>query len=143
MTRNIVILLASAAAVPAYAQTPPQQPSELPSAASERNAAPVSEADEESDEEAIVVVGQRERATVIGDIPPENQLNSRDIRATGATSISELLEAIAPPIGSARGRGSGQPVLLRTACAFPVFANFATFRPKQSSGSTSFPRKSR
>ena len=49
---------------------------------------------------------------MIGDIPPENQLNSRDIRATGATSISELLEAIAPQIGSARGRGGEAPVLL-------------------------------
>src|SRR5204862_1734384 len=36
----------------------------------------------------------------------------RDIRATGATSIQELLDAIAPQIGSARGRGGEAPVLL-------------------------------
>ena len=37
---------------------------------------------------------------------------SRDVRATGATNISELLDAIAPQIGSTQGRGGEQPVLL-------------------------------
>ncbi|MCY7272059.1 MAG: TonB-dependent receptor plug domain-containing protein [Sphingomonas bacterium] len=100
MTRKLLILLASTTAAPALAQQPAY------------DAPSVTTADEEPDEEAIVVVGQRARATVIGDIPPENQLNIRDIRATGATSITELLAAIAPQIGSARGRGAGQPVLL-------------------------------
>ena len=49
---------------------------------------------------------------MIGDIPPENTLTSRDVRATGATDITELLEALAPQIGSARGRGGERPVLL-------------------------------
>ena len=49
---------------------------------------------------------------MVGDIPPENTLDSRDVRATGATNISELLDAIAPQIGSARGRGGEAPVLL-------------------------------
>ena len=60
----------------------------------------------------IVVVGKRPRGSVIGDIPPENTLDSRDVRATGATSINELLDALAPQIGSARGRGGEKPVLL-------------------------------
>ena len=64
------------------------------------------------DEDEIVVMGARPRGSVIGDIPPERSLDSRDVRATGATSISELLDALAPEIGSARGRGGGQPVLL-------------------------------
>lgn len=59
----------------------------------------------------IVVTGVR-RGTVIGDIPPENELNARDIRATGATDIAELLDALAPQIGSARGRGGERPILL-------------------------------
>ncbi|MEO7814790.1 MAG: TonB-dependent receptor plug domain-containing protein [Sphingomicrobium sp.] len=104
MTRNILILLASASAMPAFAQTAPQSASP--------EAGNAVQADDADNEEAIVVVGQRQRATVIGDIPPENQLTSRDIRATGATSITELLAAIAPQVGSARGRGAGQPVLL-------------------------------
>ncbi len=39
-------------------------------------------------------------------------LDSRDIRATGATSISELLDSIATQTGSARGRGGGAPIVL-------------------------------
>ena len=39
-------------------------------------------------------------------------LNSRDVRATGANDITELLDALAPQIGSARGRGGEQAVLL-------------------------------
>ena len=70
------------------------------------------EAEEEDGSETIVVTGQRPRGSVVGDIPPENVLNVRDIRATGATTISELLEAVAAQTGSARGRDGGPPVLL-------------------------------
>lgn len=112
MTRNLLILLASAASVPAMAQPAPAEPSTAPTSADTAPAAQADPADQADSEDAIVIVGQRERATVIGDIPPENQLNSRDIRATGATSITELLAAIGPQIGSARGRGGEQPVLL-------------------------------
>jgi hypothetical protein len=68
--------------------------------------------DDQADDEEIVVTGQRARGSVVGDIPPENTLDSRDVRATGATSISDLLQALAPQIGSAQGRGGEQPVLL-------------------------------
>lgn len=74
--------------------------------------APATEEDiygEESD--AIVVTGIR-RGSVVGDIPPENVLGGRDVRATGATDINELLDALAPQIGSARGRGGERPILL-------------------------------
>ncbi|MDQ3077966.1 MAG: TonB-dependent receptor, partial [Pseudomonadota bacterium] len=65
-----------------------------------------------ADEETIVVTGARPRGSVVGDIPPEDSLDPRDIRATGATSIAELLEAVAAQTGSARGRGGGRPILL-------------------------------
>ena len=68
--------------------------------------------DEADQSQEIVVTGQRARGSVVGDIPPENTLTSRDIRATGATSISELLTALAPQLGSARGRGGEAPVIL-------------------------------
>ena len=101
-----MILLATAAAVlfPACAGALQAQPSAQPE--------PV-ELDEFSDEdsETIVVTGQR-RGGVVGDIPPENILDPADLRATGATSISELLEALAPQLGSARGRGGERPILL-------------------------------
>jgi hypothetical protein len=68
--------------------------------------------DETGDEEEIVITGARARGSVVGDIPPENVLDSRDVRATGATTITELLDALAPQIGSSRGRGGEAPVLL-------------------------------
>lgn len=104
------LLAGAALAVPAHAQTT-QPPADEPPPV----APPVNGSDEFGDEEGgeeIVVTGQRPRGSVIGDIPPENTLNARDVRATGATDITELLEALAPQIGSARGRGGERPVLL-------------------------------
>ena len=97
-------------AAPAHAQDAPPPPvSAQPAAAAP--AVPAN-AEDTADEEDIVVVGARPRGSVFGDIPPENTLTSRDVRATGATSITELLAALAPQIGSARGRGGEQPILL-------------------------------
>ncbi|MGI8705232.1 MAG: TonB-dependent receptor [Sphingomicrobium sp.] len=77
-------------------------------------AGPLPEYEEFADEdsETIVVTGARPRGSVIGDIPPENTLTTRDVMATGATDINELLEALEPQIGSARGRGGGRPIML-------------------------------
>ena len=99
---------------PAFSQVqpPPDQPGGSP-AAPEVNGTGAQAADEfGEEEEEIVVTGTRARGSVIGDIPPERTYDSRDVRATGASNISELLEALAPEIGSARGRGGGAPVLL-------------------------------
>src|SRR5688572_6079780 len=105
--------LALVLAAPAYAQaqeTPQSEGAAVMQPATDPAAAPPVE-EYEDDGEAIVVTGVR-RGTVIGDIPPENTLTARDVRATGATDITELLEALAPQIGSARGRGGERPVLL-------------------------------
>jgi len=59
-----------------------------------------------------VVKGKPPRGSVVGDIAPEVILRSRDVKATGATSFDELLEAIAPDIGLARGSGSPRPLVL-------------------------------
>jgi hypothetical protein len=93
----------AAAAPPVTAQPSTTTPAAAPAAQ------PV---DDTGDDEEIVVTGQRARGSVVGDIPPENTLDARDVRATGATSINDLLDALAPQIGSVRGRGSGAPVLL-------------------------------
>jgi len=85
-----------------------------PARAQAQNAPPPPEEEvtyEDSESGEIIVTGIR-RGTVIGDIPPENLLGPRDIRATGASDITELLEALEPQIGSARGRGGERPVLL-------------------------------
>jgi len=68
--------------------------------------------EDEADSQTIVVTGAKPQGSVVGDIPPENTLDSRDVRATGATNINELLDALAPQIGSTQGRGGEQPVLL-------------------------------
>lgn len=60
--------------------------------------------------EELVVSGSRPIGSVIGDITPELTLSPQEIRAYGAASVSELLEALSPQIGS--GQGSGRPVVL-------------------------------
>src|SRR4029453_16271190 len=112
-------LLLSGAAIflpgaPLLAQQPQgsesaQQPQAQPETTTPAAARAAQPADEYSDEEEIVVTGQRARGSVVGHIPAENTLDARDVRATGATSITELLDALAPQIGSARGRGGEAP----------------------------------
>jgi hypothetical protein len=111
--------IALALSTPAYAQDTTTAGAHLTTATSGTQApsttaqqAPVTEEDIYGDESnAIIVTGIR-RGSVVGDIPPENVLGSRDVRATGATDINELLDALSPQIGSARGRGGERPILL-------------------------------
>jgi hypothetical protein len=102
------VMAAPAAAQQSVQTTPAEPPAAQPPA--QPSAEPM--LDYEDGEDAIVVTGSRARGAAIGDIPPENTLDSRDVRATGATNISELLDALGPQIGSAQGRGGGRPVLL-------------------------------
>jgi hypothetical protein len=120
------MLLASAAILAPEASLAAQQPeapastsAAPPAPAAQTTAAPatatapaVDPTDDQGDEAEIVVTGSRARGSVVGDIPPENTLDARDVRATGATNINELLDALAPQIGSVQGRGGEAPVLL-------------------------------
>ena len=108
LTRHALLLGAATLPSAVYAQQAP----EAETGASTAAAQPSVPSEDLGEEEEIVVTGQRARGSVIGDIPPERTFDSRDVRATGATNINELLEALAPEIGSARGRGGGRPVLL-------------------------------
>ena len=107
-------LLASTAFLLTYPAAAQQAATPAESAAAEPAAETAPAAADEFDEEdeGIVITGQRARGSVVGDIPPERTFDSRDVRATGATNINELLEALAPEIGSARGRSGGRPVTL-------------------------------
>ena len=108
MTRRLpltILLLSSAAPVPAMAQG-------TATAATTAAQSIDDLVEEEAEGEEIVVQGQKPRGSVVGDIPPENVLDPRDIRATGATSIDELLDSVASQTGSARGRGGGRPIVL-------------------------------
>jgi hypothetical protein len=126
------------AATPAPAQAaPPAQPvppgtavPPTPPPAAAPGAASDDEEDENSAQE-IVVTGQRQRGAVQSDIPPENQLNRRDIRAYGASSISDLLDAIAPQTASTRGRGgAGAPVVLLNGRRISSFAEIRDIPPE-------------
>jgi hypothetical protein len=99
-------------APPAAAQEPQQEQDDAQALLDEAaEPDPLAEYEDE-ESETIVVTGARPRGSVIGDIPPENTLTTRDVMATGATDINELLEALEPQIGSARGRGGGRPIML-------------------------------
>jgi outer membrane cobalamin receptor len=71
------------------------------------------EHDQETEvEELVVVAGQRTLpGAVIGDITPELSISPREIRAYGAASVTELLDALSPQLTSGQGSG-GRPVVL-------------------------------
>lgn len=60
----------------------------------------------------IVVVAERIRGAVDTDVPPVEELTEADIAAVGASSLTDLVAAVAPQTNSGRGRGGGQPVIL-------------------------------
>lgn len=145
MTRNFLLasaaffstpLLAQEAPAPAPAPAP-ATPQTAPAATATTQQVAVQQPtagseDEESDayDQEVTVTGARPRGSVIGNIPPENVLDSRDIRATGATSISELLDSIATQTGSARGRGGGAPVVLLNGQRISGFRELADLPPE-------------
>lgn len=110
MTRTAFLLSAAVllVAAPAWAQ---EQPADPAGRAADSALKPELGVDEE-DVEEITVVARRDPTAVIGDIPPENTLSGRDIRAYGTGSVAELLDALAPQLGSGRGRGESRPVVL-------------------------------
>jgi hypothetical protein len=113
MTSRSLLFASAALLVPVSPALAQQQAASAPAPTTSTPASAATQSPEDvGDEEDIVITGQRPRGSVVGDIPPENTLDARDVRATGATNINELLEALAPQIGSVRGRGGEQPVLL-------------------------------
>ena len=67
----------------AFALTVPAQAQDVsppPAQAQATTQAPQAAPDDLGEEDDIVVVGQRPRGSVVGDIPPENTLTGRDVR---------------------------------------------------------------
>ena len=62
--------------------------------------------------EVVVVRAQRAVNSVQGDAVPETTLSPLDIRALGASNVTEILSSLGARAGSGRGRGEGQPVVL-------------------------------
>lgn len=90
---------------------------------------PEVESDEGEDGSEILVTGEKLRGSVVGNIPPENTLGGRDIRATGATSIGELLTALAPQIVSGRG-SSQQPLIILSGQRIADFQEISDLPPE-------------
>ncbi|WP_295530940.1 TonB-dependent receptor [Novosphingobium sp. Chol11] len=107
-----VILAIGTPSILAAQPSSPSGPATAPLTA----AAPSETVDEEPE---IVVVGQRERGVVAGNIKPELQLRAADIRAYGVSSIAELLTALAPQV---HGTNSGPPVVLLAGQRISSFA---------------------
>ncbi len=123
MASSLAALLAATLADPATAQTT----GALPPSAKARSApvatAPPTDEDDAPDAAPAttvkgVTVTARRRAippqpgAVVGDIKPELQLSPADIQSYGVSTVTELLEELAPETRSDRGRGGETPVVL-------------------------------
>jgi hypothetical protein len=66
------------------------------------------------------------------DLPqePVATFDEADIQALGATSVADLLSAIAPQTGSGRGRGGGQPVVLVNGQRITNFREMRNYPPE-------------
>jgi iron complex outermembrane recepter protein len=102
-----IILLATTAA-PAIAAVDAQATGSTVAIAQDDDEMPV----EEGTSGEIVVTAERIPGSVDTDVPPVEQLNEADIASLGASSLTELVAAVAPQANSGRGRGGGMPIIL-------------------------------
>jgi len=123
----LALLLAGAAQQPLHAQEPEPAAAE-PGPAPDEAAEP--EGEPPGEPPAIVVRGQRLRGAVVGDVEPEVQLDEDQIRAYGASTIGELVEALAPQTRSGRGRQDGPPVTLLNGRRIASFAEIRDIPPE-------------
>jgi hypothetical protein len=93
-------LLLSCLLAPALSQPALGQVAEDPDSESERN------------RPEIVVTAPRILDSAVDDIAPEITLNEDEIEGYGASTLADLLAALAPQTQSGRGRGGGAPVIL-------------------------------
>lgn len=79
----------------------------------------------------IVVRADRIPGQLDVETAPVDTLEAADIQAIGATSIADLLAAIAPQTGSARGRGGGgQPIFLVNGIRIGSPREFRSYPPE-------------
>ncbi len=84
----------------------------------------------EADDAEIVVTAEKLPGQVDTDVPPVLELDTADIAAYGAGSITDLLAAIEPQTGSSRGRGGGRPVFLINGVRIGSFREFRSYPPE-------------
>ena len=95
------VLLLASTAVPAMATNDVQSTGSTVAITSDDVAEPV----ETNPSGEIVVTAERIRGSVDTDVPPVEELNEADIAAIGASSLTDLVAAVAPQANSGRGRG--------------------------------------
>ena len=78
----------------------------------------------------IVVTAERLSGSVIGDVPPVLELSAEAVESYGASTIAELLAALAPQTGPGRGRGGGGPVVLLNGQRISGFAEIRDLPPE-------------
>lgn len=106
-SRLSAILLASTA-IPAMAMDDTQNTGSVVAMANDD----IEEAVEDAPSGEIIVTAERLRGSVDTDVPPVEELNEADITALGASSLTDLVAAVAPQANSGRGRGGGMPIIL-------------------------------
>ena len=102
------VLLLASTAVPAMATNDVQSNRSTVAISNDDVAEPV----EANSSGEIVVTAERIRGSVDTDVPPVEELNEADIAAVGASSLTDLVAAVAPQANSGRGRGGGMPIIL-------------------------------
>ena len=79
----------------------------------------------------IVVTGERIRGQLIVDQPPIAEYDAEDIAAFGGSSIADIIDAIEPATGGARGgRGGGRPVFLINGIRVSSPREFRSYPPE-------------
>ncbi|MEZ5680106.1 MAG: hypothetical protein R3E14_02295 [Erythrobacter sp.] len=90
----------------------------------------------------IVVTGERIRGQLIVDQPPVAEYDAEDIAAFGGSSIADIIAAIEPSSGSARGdRGGGRPVFLINGIRVSSFREFRNYPPESIAKVEVFPEE--
>lgn len=107
ISRLSAILLASTA-VPVMAMDDLQSTGSTVAIASDN----IEDAAQDAPSREIVVTAERIRGSVNTDVPPVEQLNEADIASLGASSLTDVVAAVAPQANSGRGRGGGMPIIL-------------------------------
>ncbi|HEY6815368.1 MAG TPA: hypothetical protein VI168_07515, partial [Croceibacterium sp.] len=120
-TSLLALAVALQFVVPAAAQDAP-----VPAPAE----APADTADQPVDETEIVVSAESLRGAVDAPQPPVLELNEEDIAAYGASSLAELMQALAPQTGSSGGRGGGFPVMLVNGVRISSFREIRSYPPE-------------
>jgi hypothetical protein len=139
----LAVVLNLAVHAPAGAQDQPAAPpaADIPTeqsapAAGSADAAPADADAADADaappvtEDEILVIADRLAGQIDAPEPPILELNTEDIAAYGAGSISELIQALSSQVTSGSGRGGGFPVMLVNGVRISSFRELRSYPPE-------------